>query len=341
MQPVVVGLIPGHRYQVADLFRALLLISANDAAVTLAQASGSVSKGIALMNAEARRLQAYDVVARQPNGLPAPGQVESAYDEALIARQALSMPAFMKYDSTLAARFPVTRRKVITLVNQNRLLTDYQGGIGGKIGWTIAAAATYIGLARRHGITLIVTILHCTALQEITAAERLRDWGFAMDHKVRPVGALVPPLRSSAGSRRTSTAEPRKPASARPAQPRSVSSRPAQPRGASTHRAQPRGAGTRAAGPRSARIHAAGPAMTRQASPRQAWPSAPASQPPQCSASAAWPDRGDARLPLAGTGPAYAASAERHSRTLLRHGGRCGAPAAGRSSLPPARSPQA
>ena len=206
VQPNIVGLVPGHRYKVADLFRALLLISANDAAVALIQASGSFSRGIALMNAQARHLQAYDVVAKQPNGLPAPGQVVSAYDLALIARQAESEPAFMTYDSTLAARFPVTRRKRLTLVNQNYLLTQYRGGIGGKIGWTVRAEATYIGLARRHGVTLIVTLLHCTPLTEIHSAERLLNWGFAMAGRVRPVGVLVPPLPAAAGHSRHSVA---------------------------------------------------------------------------------------------------------------------------------------
>jgi serine-type D-Ala-D-Ala carboxypeptidase (penicillin-binding protein 5/6) len=189
-----VGLIAGRRYKVSDLFKALLLISANDAAVALTQATGSLAKGMALINAEAHHLQAYDVVAKQPNGLPAAGQATSAYDQALIARQALATPAFMKYDSTLSAEFPVTPHTLVPLVNQNTLLTDYPGGIGGKIGWTEAAEATYIGMARRHGVTLIVTVLHCTSLQEITTGEQLLNWGFAMDGKVRPVGELVPPL---------------------------------------------------------------------------------------------------------------------------------------------------
>jgi len=189
-----VGLVAGRRYKVSDLFKAILLISANDAAVALTEATGSLAKGMALINAEARHLQAYDVVAKVPNGLPADGQVESAYDEALIARQALATPAFMKYDSTLVARFRDSPQTVVSLVNQNRLLTDYPGGIGGKIGWTVAAEATYVGMARRHGVTLIVTLLHCTALQEITAAEKLLNWGFAMDGKVRPAGELVRPL---------------------------------------------------------------------------------------------------------------------------------------------------
>jgi len=193
VEPNIVGLARGHSYRVADLFRALLLISANDAAVALAQATGSYAHGIALMNAEARWLRADDVVARNPNGLPARGQVVSAYDEALIARQALTLPAFMRYDSTLSASFHIKKKKWVGLVNQNNLLTDYKGGLGGKIGWTERARATYIGMARRHGVTLIVTILHCRSLAEITAGEKLLSWGFRMDHKVTPVGRLVPP----------------------------------------------------------------------------------------------------------------------------------------------------
>jgi D-alanyl-D-alanine carboxypeptidase (penicillin-binding protein 5/6) len=193
VEPNIVGLARGHLYRVADLFRALLLISANDAAVALAQATGSYSHGIGLMNAEARWLHADDVVARNPNGLPARGQVVSAYDEALIARQALTLPSFMRYDSTLSAPFHIKKKKWVGLVNQNNLLIDYRGGLGGKIGWTEKARATYIGMARRHGVTLIVTILHCRALAEIKAGEKLLSWGFRMDHKVTPVGTLVPP----------------------------------------------------------------------------------------------------------------------------------------------------
>jgi serine-type D-Ala-D-Ala carboxypeptidase (penicillin-binding protein 5/6) len=196
-----VGLVAGHRYKVSDLFNALLLISANDAAVALTQATGSLAKGMAMINAEAHHLQAYDVVAKQPNGLPAAGQVTSAYDQALIARQALAMPAFMKYDSTRSAEFPISPERSVPLVNQNTLLTDYPGGIGGKIGWTEAAEATYIGMARRNGTTLIVTVLHCTSLQEITSGEKLLNWGFAMDGKVRPVGQLVSPLPAVTTSR--------------------------------------------------------------------------------------------------------------------------------------------
>jgi serine-type D-Ala-D-Ala carboxypeptidase (penicillin-binding protein 5/6) len=196
--PNDIGLLAGHSYQVSDLFTALLTISANDAAVALTQATGSFTRGMAIINAEARHLQADDTSAVDPNGLDAPGQHTSAYDLALIARAALRLPAFMKYDQTEGGLFPITARKKVGLWNQNSLLTDYPGGIGGKIGWTSAAGATYVGMARRNGVTLIVTLLHCPALSEIISAEKLLDWGFAEDGKVAPVGTLVAPLPTAA-----------------------------------------------------------------------------------------------------------------------------------------------
>jgi D-alanyl-D-alanine carboxypeptidase (penicillin-binding protein 5/6) len=193
VEPSKVGLIAGRRYLVSDLFKALLLVSANDAAISLAQATGSFAKGIAMMNAEARHLGADDTVARQPNGLDAPGQHVSAYDEALIAREALKLPMFVRDEQLGTARFPLGQRHMVTLYNQNTMLTDYPGDIGGKIGWTTPAGATFIGLARRHGVTLIVTILHCVPMTEMTYAARLLNWGFTMDGAVAPVGTLVSP----------------------------------------------------------------------------------------------------------------------------------------------------
>ncbi len=196
--PNVVGLLAGHAYEVSELFTALLTISANDAAIALTQAVGSYSQGMALINAEARHLQADDTVAVDPNGLDAPGQHTSAYDLALIARQALRLPAFLKYDETTGGLFPISKHKSVGLYNQDSLLSSYPGAIGGKIGWTSAAGATYIGMARRHGVTLIVTLLHCPALTEISSAETLLNWGFAADGKVAPVGTLVGPVQPPA-----------------------------------------------------------------------------------------------------------------------------------------------
>ena len=211
VSPNTVGLLRGHFYKVSDLFTALLTISANDAAMALAQAAGSLSQGMAVINAEARHLQADDTVAVTPNGLDAPGQHTSAYDLALFARQGLQMPAFLEYDQTTSGQFPISKKKSVGLWNQNSLLATYPGALGGKIGWTTAAGATFVGMARRHGVTLIVSLLHCPALTEIKAGKSLLNWGFAVDRKVRPVGRLVgpkqPPAATPAPSRPAVTAE--------------------------------------------------------------------------------------------------------------------------------------
>jgi D-alanyl-D-alanine carboxypeptidase (penicillin-binding protein 5/6) len=196
--PNKVGLVKGHAYPVSDLFQALLLISANDAAIALAQATGSYAKGVAMMNAEARRLQADDTVAVRPNGLNAKGQHTSAYDLALFARQALTMPEFMRIEATRTAMFPLHRRHSIELFNQNTMLNTYRGDLGGKIGWTTASETTFIAWARRDGHTLIVTLMHCVPLTEMRYAAKLLNWGFAMDGKVTLVGTLARPLSASA-----------------------------------------------------------------------------------------------------------------------------------------------
>ena len=208
VSPNIVGLMRGHSYKVSDLFTALLTISANDAAMALAQATGSLSQGMAVINAEARHLQADDTVAVTPNGLDAPGQHTSAYDLALFARQGLRMPAFLKYDQATSGQFRISEKKSVGLWNQNSLLATYPGALGGKIGWTSAAGATYVGMARRHGVTLIVSLLHCPALTEITAGKSLLNWGFAVDGKVRPVGTLVGPKPPPAATPAPSPSRP-------------------------------------------------------------------------------------------------------------------------------------
>ena len=200
VSPNIVGLLAGHAYKVSDLFTALLTISANDAAMALAQATGSLSQGMAVINAEARHLRADDTVAITPNGLDAPGQHTSAYDLALFARQGLRMPAFLKYDQTTSGQFQISKKKSVGLWNQNSLLSTYPGALGGKIGWTNAAGATYVGMARRHGVTLIVALLHCPALTEIDAGKSLLNWGFSVDGKVRPVGTLAGPVQPPAAN---------------------------------------------------------------------------------------------------------------------------------------------
>lgn len=190
-----VGLKPGRSYTLDQLWYAVFLPSANDAAIGVAEANGGLGKTIDQMNAVATDLQARDTFAKTPNGLDAPGQTSSAYDLALIARAGLAREDFAKYAGTARAEFPnVKGKRTHTIYNTNRLLLHgYDGMVGVKTGFTTQAGRTYVGAARRGDTTLIVAAMGIHEASE-TAARKLLDWGFANRSLVSPIGTLVAPI---------------------------------------------------------------------------------------------------------------------------------------------------
>jgi D-alanyl-D-alanine carboxypeptidase (penicillin-binding protein 5/6) len=199
-----VGMILGGKYPVSTLWLGLLLQSGNDTANALARTAGGdggVAATVAAMNAEAHRLGADDTHAVTPSGLDAPDQLTSAYDLALIARADFAMPDFLKYDTTLAFQWPAQPPKDpkgFQIQNENKLLTMYDGAIGGKTGFTDDARHTYVGGAQRNGRRLVVTVLGA----EIVPARAwkqgtmLLDWGFAQPAGTS-VGHLVTPQEAA------------------------------------------------------------------------------------------------------------------------------------------------
>lgn len=193
-----VGMVAGQTYTVDQLFQAMLLPSANDAAHALEEVAGGGARTIALMTAEAKHLQALDTVVKDPSGLDAKGQYTSAYDLALIARAAMRLPAFRAYVITSRAAFPGGPPKTpgnprgsFVIENKNRLLMDgYPGVLGVKTGYTRAAGNTYIGVATRGGHTLIITLMHAKGVGE-KAERRLFDWAWANYATAGAVGTLV------------------------------------------------------------------------------------------------------------------------------------------------------
>jgi D-alanyl-D-alanine carboxypeptidase (penicillin-binding protein 5/6) len=199
-----VGLVPGATYTIWDLWNALLLPSANDAAMALADAYGGAAPTVALMQSEAKRLGALDTTPKTPSGLDTPGQVTSAYDMALFARAALQIPDFRTVTMTTYYQFPGKmpaagkKRSTYQLYTENRLLRHgYKGVAGGKTGFTSLAHRTFWGAAQRGGHLLVVTLFQIHEPTE-TAAEHLLNWGFANLGKVTPVGTLVAPAGTTA-----------------------------------------------------------------------------------------------------------------------------------------------
>ena len=195
-----VGLINGGTYTVEELFLGLILNSGNDAANTLARLAGGdrgVSGGLAEMNAEARRLGAWDTHAETPSGLDGPGQVTSVYDLALIFRACFGHEDFRRYLHTESARMPAQPPKDpngFAIQNDNRLLFEYPGAFGGKTGFTDIARHTFVGAAERDGRRLVVAVLGAE-IRPVRAWQQtagLLDWGFALARDVT-VGHLVAP----------------------------------------------------------------------------------------------------------------------------------------------------
>ena len=188
-----VGLQKGRNYRVEDLLYALLMRSGNDVAELLSTATGSRTRTLSLMNRTARDLRALDTHAATPSGIDGPGQSISAYDLALINREAFRDPRFVKIISTRYHRFGPIGGVQRKLENQNELWhLGYRGQIGSKNGWTTAAQQTFVGVAKRGDRTLLVTALGTDdGIAKQTAA--LLDWGFAVAPGVKPIGTLVEP----------------------------------------------------------------------------------------------------------------------------------------------------
>jgi D-alanyl-D-alanine carboxypeptidase (penicillin-binding protein 5/6) len=185
--PSKIGLRPGWRMRVRDLVYALLLNSANDAAVVIAEGlSGSVPEFAERMNAEARLLGATNTHFVNPNGLPAADHYATARDLATMFAHALQNPEFEAIVSTKTAsvRPAAGSTRRIALRNHNRLLGNYRIQVIGKTGWTRAAKKCFVGAGRADGREIGVAILGSTDLWG--DLKRLLEYGFGMSGAPEP-----------------------------------------------------------------------------------------------------------------------------------------------------------
>lgn len=223
----LVGIKENLTYSVKDLWLGVFLRSGNDAVHVLAAMNGGVPATVAGMNAEAKELQANDTHVVTPDGYDQPGQVSSAYDLTLFAREGLQNASFRTYCSTVSAQFPgdytkgkngkpTKVRASFGIQNTDRLLTGdydlnpYSGIAGVKNGNTTNAGATYTGVAQRGGRTLLVTVMNPEPKhnQVYREAAALLDWGFKAAPAVQPVGTLVPPLSKLPQATASASAQP-------------------------------------------------------------------------------------------------------------------------------------
>ena len=163
-----VYLCEGEILRVEELIYALLLSSANDAAVALAlAASGSVEAFAQKMNEKASALGLKDTHFTNPHGLSDDAHYTTAYDLALIAKEALKneklRPIFSSRRAEISQGVTSEMPEGLSkryLYNHNKMLSAYEGAIGMKTGFTKATGRCLVSAAERDGLCLIAVTLH-------------------------------------------------------------------------------------------------------------------------------------------------------------------------------------
>jgi D-alanyl-D-alanine carboxypeptidase (penicillin-binding protein 5/6) len=158
------GLRAGETYRVRDLLYGLLMKSANDAAVVLAEAvGGSEAKFVDMMNARAKQLGALHSHFANPHGLPSQGnQFTTASDMSLIFAQALKNDFFKQ---ALMYKYLVIYSKEgrrCFLKSHNKILfLNWRQHVFGKTGWTIEAQSCFVGYIPRGNDILVIAVYGC------------------------------------------------------------------------------------------------------------------------------------------------------------------------------------
>ena len=175
--PSKMGLRPGTQVTVENALAMMLVKSANDMAVVLAEGvGGSIDGFSAIMNQHAQQLGMTQTSYVNPNGLPADGQITSARDLAILARAIIrDLPEYEYFYHIPAIRYG---RRVTN--NFNHLIGRYPGADGFKTGFICASGYNLVGSATHNGKRLIAVVLGSTSghMRAVRAAQLL-ERGFA------------------------------------------------------------------------------------------------------------------------------------------------------------------
>ncbi|MCL7487853.1 MAG: serine hydrolase [Desulfobulbaceae bacterium] len=170
---------PAKSYRANDLINAVLLASANDASVALAEKiAGSEEKFGEMMNLRARLWGAENTVCRTASGLTAKGQQSTARDLANIFRHAMQDEGFARRMGRAKLRTSYGK----LLRNHNKALWTVKGAEGGKTGYTNAARQTYVGQFAGNQGKIIVAIMGSETMW--ADIENLVDYGLKKQEKL-------------------------------------------------------------------------------------------------------------------------------------------------------------
>lgn len=188
--PSKMGFRPGTQLTVDNALKMMMVKSANDMAVVLAEGvGGSIDGFSAMMNETAQRLGMTQTSYVNPNGLPADGQITSARDLGILARAFIhDLPEYEYF-----VHIPAIRLGRRVTQNFNKLIGRYPGADGFKTGFICASGYNLVASATRNGKRLIAVVLGASSGQaRAVKAAQMLERGFSAD----PLSWLRPSLGS-------------------------------------------------------------------------------------------------------------------------------------------------
>lgn len=168
----------GDAWTVGELLEAIMVVSANDAAVALAEhVGGDVASFVEMMNERAAELGLTDTSYANPHGLDAVGHYTTAREMLVLARQVMTWPVLAGLAAQEEAILVDGDGDVTRWDSTNELLTTYDGAIGIKTGWTTRSGDVLVAAAERHGRRVYAVVLGSEDANADAAA--LLEQGFA------------------------------------------------------------------------------------------------------------------------------------------------------------------
>jgi len=172
----------GEIFTLEDMMKAVMIKSACDGAVAVSEhISGSTKKFLILMNKRASKLKMNDTIFKTTNGLPKvqnghSGDISSAYDMAILARELVKYPTVLKWTNTKTDTF---RNGKFILTNTNKLLKTFPELDGLKTGYYRRAGWSFTATAKKGDMRLISVVMGCpTKKTRFDKTKEILNMGF-------------------------------------------------------------------------------------------------------------------------------------------------------------------
>ena len=167
-------------YSVEEMLKSVIVASANDASVSLAEKiAGSEEAFVKQMNQRAKDLGLNNTVYVNASGIPEPGQYSTARDTAVLTREVLNYKDYFKYSTIWMDKLTHPSGRETEVVNTNKLIRYFKGCDSGKTGFTSEAGYCLSASAERGGMRLIGVVLGAkTGTDRFNETSKLLTYGF-------------------------------------------------------------------------------------------------------------------------------------------------------------------